>query len=348
MTVDRDAELAVRAWLEPGVDRLPSDVKRAVMVEIARRPQSGRLAVPAPRRPSFPPLLGVAAGTIAAIVLVAGAGLVGGRLPGIGTTSPSAAPSSTATPVASPSAQDLSPSPRPTVAGDAVTIVIPAPPSPNPLPSSRPKASALPEVTGPIPPGRYAIPHIVGAVSDYIAIDLTLPAGWSLDGRRIVKHAGQVNEIALSWWVVGDVYFDPCHWTTSPVSPIDLVGHGHDASGAMTIQEAPAAGLAGQLGRAPSALSQAYIGSQLALRIELVIPSRLVISACDDGRYVMWSDRGSDQAVNSDAMPGQVDIVYLVDVDRSPLTLDFSHQPGATAADLAELQAIADSIVIQR
>ena len=348
MTVDRDAELAVRAWLEPGVDRLPADVRQAVMVEIAGLPQTGRWPVPALRRLSFPRLLGLAAGLIAAVVLVAGAGLLGGRLPGIGTTSPSASPTSTATPVASPSVRDQSPSPRPTVAGDAVTIVIPAPPSPNPLPSPAPKASALPGRTGPIPPGRYAIPHLDGTTSDYIAIDLTLPAGWSLDGRRIVKHAGQEDEIALSWWVVRDVYFDPCHWTTSPVSPIDLAGHGHEASGAMTIREAPTAGLAGQLGRAPSGFSQTHIGGQLALRIELVVPSRLAISACDDGRYVMWSDWGSDLAVNSDAQPGQVDIVYQVDVDRSPLTIDVSHGPAATAPDLAELQAIVDSIVIQR
>lgn len=46
--------------------------------------------------------------------------------------------------------------------------------------------------------------------------------------------------------------------------------------------------------------------------------------------------------------PGQLDAVYMVDVDRRTLVIDASHMPASTQADLAELKAILASMIIYR
>ena len=45
---------------------------------------------------------------------------------------------------------------------------------------------------------------------------------------------------------------------------------------------------------------------------------------------------------------GQTDIVYEVDVDRSPLIIDASFRPDSSAEDIAELRSVIGSIVMDR
>ena len=340
MMVQRDIERAVREWLAQGDDELPAHVKKAVFDEVADLPRDGvRISV---RRLSWRISVGVAAAFVTIAVIITSPMVLRGTQPAVGGRS--APPQVSASPTSSPSL--VVPSPRASVGGVPIVTVIPRP-SETPRAVTGPPASSRPlEVIGPIIPGRYEIPKIAGVTADYAAIDLTLPAGWTLDRRRIVKHAGGANELSLSWWVVDDVYYDPCHWKTSPVSPIDLRGHNHNPSGDLIVTQAAAAGLAGQLGRMPSSPQQSYLGGHLALKIALTVGSDVAIPVCDDGRYVAWSDRGDDHAVNDFAQPGQIDVVYEVDLDRSPLTIDASHGPAASPADLQELQAVLDSIVI--
>jgi hypothetical protein len=349
MNDDHAFESASQEWLRDGSDRTPAAAIDAVLLAVRTTPQERDLRIPwrtAPMSNRMRLLVAFAAVLVVAIPIAIGGGLLGGPERGVGAASASPSPTRSAVP-SSIETPGVFGTPRPTVGGSPIAIVIPPPASERPARSPEPSGSALPlPASGPVAPGRYAIGPIAGTVLMTTSIDVTLPAGWVVDGRRIVKNAGQDDELALSSWVVGDVFFDPCHWETSPVSPLDMVGHEHGPSDTVTIREPLAAGLAGQLGRAPSAMSQASIGGQLAVKIELTIPSGMAITACDGGQYVSWSDRGSDHAFNSFAQPGQIDDVYMVDVDRAPLTIDVSHMPGASASGLAELQAIVDSIVL--
>jgi hypothetical protein len=349
MNDDRAFEGAIQELMVDEFDKTPASTIDAVLLAVRTTPQERDLRIPWRTAPMFTParlLSALAAVLVVAIPIAIGAGFLGGPERGVGAPSASPSPNHSAVP-SSIETPGVFGTPRPTIGGSPIAIVIPPPASERPVGSSEPVGSALPlPASGPLAPGRYAIGHIVGTVPGYTTIDVTLPAGWVVDGRRIVKNAGQDDELALSWWVVGDVFFDPCHWETSPVSPLDMMGHEHGPSDTVTIREPLTAGLAGQLGRAPSAISQASIGGWFALKIELTIPTEMAITACDGGQYVSWSDRGSDHAFNNYAQPGQIDDVYMVDVDRALLTIDVSHMPGASASDLAELQAIVDSMVI--
>jgi hypothetical protein len=107
-------------------------------------------------------------------------------------------------------------------------------------------------------------------------------------------------------------------------------------------------GLANQLDRNASDLTSAEIGGQRALKIELSVPAQLDFATCDEGEFRSWAGWGAAGDVNTHHAPGQVDVVYMVDVDRTPLVIDASHGPNASPSDLAELEAVLDSMVVDR
>jgi hypothetical protein len=217
-------------------------------------------------------------------------------------------------------------------------------------PAPRPSA-------GDLAAGSYSLanPYVDGdpirscnrACADYQRITLTLPAGWATADGLIYKHLNQPDEVAFSVWTPDEVYDDPCHWQGSTLSPLDLVNHTHDASGIVFLGDRRG-GLAHQAGLDVSDLTQLMIGGVLALKIELSVPAQLDLATCDRGEYRSWTEWDVVGGANSHHAPGQLDVVYEVDVDRMSLVIDASHMPGASASDVAELDAILGSMFIDR
>jgi hypothetical protein len=75
--------------------------------------------------------------------------------------------------------------------------------------------------------------------------------------------------------------------------------------------------------------------------------SRCRLDTCDKGQFRSWTEWHTDSA-NSHHAPGQLDTVYMVDVDRRPLVIDAAHMPATSALELAELKAILASMIIDR
>jgi hypothetical protein len=219
---------------------------------------------------------------------------------------------------------------------------------------SRQVAPANPIVPGiPVPlpkggalaPGTYFLGPYLGAKQ----LTFRLPTGWAIRDGLVYKHLNQPGEVAFSVWTVDQVYADPCHWQGSAQSPLDLANHSHDANGAIVL--APeAGGLANQAlrGPLPRALTQVTLGGVIAMRIDLSVPADLNISTCDKGEFRSWTEWQSVDGANSHNAPGQLDTVYMVDVDRRPLVIDASHMPATSQADLTELKAILASMIIDR
>jgi len=224
--------------------------------------------------------------------------------------------------------------------------VVPANPVVPGVPVPLPKAGAL-------APGSYFLanpdPSCAGGCAAYAGIYFALPAGWATTNGLVYKHLNQPGEVAFSVWTVDQVYADPCHWQGSALSPLDLVNHSHDATGAIVL--APeVGGLANQAlrGPLPRALTQVTLGGVVAMRIDLSVPAGLNISTCDKGQFRSWTEWHVAGGANSHYAPGQLDTVYMVDVDRRPLAIDASHMPATSQADLAELKAILGSMIIDR
>lgn len=208
-------------------------------------------------------------------------------------------------------------------------------------PISLPSAGAL-------APGTYFLANpCVGACADYRWIIFTLPAGWATRDGLVYKHVDQSHEVAFSAWTVDQVYADPCHWQASTLSPLDLANHSHDQAGAI-ILDPEAGGLANQAlrGPTPRALTPVSLGGQSALRMDLSVPAGLDITTCDRGEFRSWTD--VVYGANSHHSRGQLDTVYEIDVDRRPLVIDASHMPATSREDLAELDAVLASMVIDR
>jgi hypothetical protein len=205
--------------------------------------------------------------------------------------------------------------------------------------------------------------------SAYRWIIFTLPAGWGTRDGLVYKHLNQPGEVAFSAWSVRDIYNDPCHWQRSGLSPIDIrQPRSIDATGAIIL--APYnGGLANQAlrGPRPRALTQVTMasvwsevgGRVAALRVDLSVPAGLDISSCDKGEFRSWpvsyngrevdaADLLAVDAGNSHHASGQLDTVYMVEVDRWPLVIDASHMPATPKADLAELEAVIASMTIDR
>jgi len=240
-------------------------------------------------------------------------------------------------------------------------LIVPANPivPTNPLP--------IPKAGPPLAPGTYSLvnpyhgdnpPLNCGGCADYKQIIFTLPAGWAISNGFVYKHLNQPGEVAFSAWTVDKVYDDPCHWQGSTLSPLDIAHSSYDAATNSLVAAPHAGGLANQAlrGPLPRALTPVTLasivggvsGSVLALRIDLSVAAGLDISTCDKGQFRSWTVWEVVDGADSHYAPGQLDSVYMVDVDRRALVIDASHRPATSQADLAELKAILASMIIDR
>lgn len=239
---------------------------------------------------------------------------------------------------------------------DAVQVATatPAPRGPSQLrsPDAEATPGEMPAGAATLAPGNYSMPNPYSdadpvrscerGCADYARIGFTLPDGWATSEGLVYKHLNEPGEVAFSVWTVGSVYLEPCEWSDSAVAELLDI---HDHS------RVPALGstaLANQAGRAAKPQTEVMLGGQLALRVELSVPADLDISTCDRGEYRSWSEWDVADGANSHHAAGQVDVVYVVDVDRRPLVIDASHMPAASPEDVAELEAILDSMHITR
>jgi hypothetical protein len=186
-----------------------------------------------------------------------------------------------------------------------------------------------------------------GCCSDFHRIIFTLPEGWNTSNDLIHKHLGEPNEMAFSVWVVRDVYADPCRWQESALGQLDDIHpEVHEVEGTRFTRSE--GGLANQAHRGdlPREMTVVTLGGQAAARIDLSVPVDLDIATCDDGEFRSWMD--VTDRPNSHHASGQLDSVYMVDVDRAPAVLDVSHMPATSEEELRELDSILASMVVDR
>jgi hypothetical protein len=198
-----------------------------------------------------------------------------------------------------------------------------AAPTPSPTPSPTP-APTLP--AGQIPPGTYR--------SDFVTY--TLPAGWTAPragATTILKvNADPPNGMGVDLWQIAAVDTDPCHWETTPVA---VVGP--------TVDELVAALVAQKRGSIVTPVDVTIDGFR-GKQVDLVVPLDVKLADCDGGRYLSWADTTGGSRSNQ--APGQHDLLDVLDVNGRTLVIQRTFYPANTAADLAELQAIVDSIKI--
>jgi hypothetical protein len=190
-------------------------------------------------------------------------------------------------------------------------------PSPTPTPPSLPRADS-------IDPGTYAL------AGDGLSVAITVPAGWgNLAQRGVAKGADESAVVVTFWPYPTDftkVYSDPCEWATSIIQP--QVGP--------TVDDLADA-LAAQAMRGDAVPTAVTIDGYEGKYLDMTVPLDVDFASCDGGEFRSWWGRWHQG-------PGQVDRVYILDVDSVRQVFIAHHMPGASAADLAEQQAIVESI----
>ena len=132
------------------------------------------------------------------------------------------------------------------------------------------------------------------------------------------------------------VYGDPCDWsTTRPEEP------------ATTVEELVDA-LAAQASRDASEPVDITVDGYSGKGITLHVPDDAVFSDCDQGLFGSWGVPGDDVTpFRYHQDPGQIDEVWIVDVNGELAVIDWAHYAGTPAEHVEELRAIVDSITFE-
>jgi hypothetical protein len=204
------------------------------------------------------------------------------------------------------------------------------PADPSPIPTLvTPDATPPALIGGELEAGTYRITRLEG-----VEASVTVPAGWaSVQSYGVGKEAdGPESSTAVVIWDgagIGRVYADPCQWQDGYVEP--PVGP--------TVDDLATA-LADQPQRGDAVPVDISIDGYQGKMIELTVPTDIDLAECWSGQFRSWDGRWHQG-------PGQVDRIYILDVDGQRVVIDAHFLPGASDAVRAEQQAIVDSIQLE-
>jgi hypothetical protein len=211
----------------------------------------------------------------------------------------------------------------PGIAGPGAT----ATPTPSPV-----SATVLP--LGHLDPGTYYVDD--PAFTQAKRFIFTVPAGWTGTGRSDIEKGDGTGKLMLATWVVSHIYGDVCQWQDTLVPVGSTVGELVSA-------------LAAQTGRTASTPTDVTLGGFPAKRIELITPDMDLDAAfCHSGMLRYWPDPGPNENGGLWSASGNhTDVVYAVDVSGKRLVVIARHYAGSSEQDVAELNAIVNSIRIE-
>ena len=218
-------------------------------------------------------------------------------------------------------------------------------------PTPSPSATAAPSVAPPpgIPVGLFTIVD-EGAPNAPVRTTVTIPAsGWTsfsrIGGLGKGDDADPPEAAMLAWsFPAGTgfyVYGDPCQWTsTAPETP------------ATTVDEIATA-LAAQASRDASEPVAVTVGGHAGKQITLHVPNDAPTRAeafkdCDQDTFASYrtgSPGGEPNRYHQG--PGQVDELWILDVDGAVVIIDAMYRPTTPAELVGEMRAIAESATFE-
>ena len=179
---------------------------------------------------------------------------------------------------------------------------------------------------------------------------IRVPDGWvSYKGFAVRSLVNTPRQMVVSFWSVVDVYANSCHWLGPMIHP------------GSTVDEL-AAVLAVRPLRNATAPVAASLGGYHGKYLEWSVPADINFSDCDqepsDGvrdfnswtGVMLWNAPFNPSGTTNryQQAPGQVDRLWILDVEGRRLVIDATYLPGSTAEDRAVLQQVVDSIAFER
>jgi len=201
-------------------------------------------------------------------------------------------------------------------------------PAPTPIPS-------------PLPTGEGAVPLAAGTYMTGdpfpFRISMTVPAGLSgnVGGPYAawISHDSDPNQNGIGFTLGQSLFADPCHFDGSPLSP--QPGPSVDAL---------ATALASLPGITATTPTDVVVDGRHGKELTLTAPaSSAGCSLAPGDVFRVWQ---LPLGATLDLIPGASDQIRILDVDGQRLVIDSISNPGQTAQQTAEVQAILDSINI--
>ena len=159
-------------------------------------------------------------------------------------------------------------------------------------------------------------------------IVITLPSGWFNFNGWALNDGGTLS---VAFWDVAKVYPTPCRWQGKP-----MIDPGRTVEG---LARALAARPLRHASRPTDVALAGFRGKYLSWSV----PRRIDFSRCGQGYFESWTGRGwaSDRWQQG---PGQVDRLWILDLNGQRLVVDAGHMPWATRGQRAELDRVVRSI----
>jgi hypothetical protein len=170
---------------------------------------------------------------------------------------------------------------------------------------------------------------------------VVVPAGWTaFEGEcGFVVPASEGFVAGLSAWTVGQVPTDPCRNRATLTDPGD------------TVDELVAA-LVAQRQRDPTTPVRVTLAGYEGKYLEWSVPIDIVVldeeyhvQGCDDGNFLSWLGRTGGTRYQQ--VGGQIDQLWVLDVQRETVVIDASYAPDAPQRVRDELAAIAQTLTFE-
>jgi hypothetical protein len=215
--------------------------------------------------------------------------------------------------------------------GDDEGTVIPGSTATPTAPPTATQIPALSSTAGPLEPGTYVVSTLDPGFDASHRITITVPDGYeSFGGFAVLTAEG--TQTGVSAWVVGNVYDDPCHRGATPLDPTVVPPVGRLV-----------AALANQRGVDVSTPTDTRVDGYAGMYLERTVPTGTKLTDCDGNEFRPWL--GTDGGPRY-ILPGQIDLLWIVDVDGVPLVIDAAIRSPRWAHVRAELLQVVESIRI--
>lgn len=162
---------------------------------------------------------------------------------------------------------------------------------------------------------------------------ITVPDGWTINGGFALASQFELSRsLVVTIWDVADVYINGCHWLGPKIHP------------GPTAAEL-AAVLAGRPLRHATAPVAVSLGGYQGKYLQWSVPVNADFTTCDGSKFMSWYDgEGGDRYQQG---PGQVDRLWILDIEGHRLVVDATYLPDATESDRAVLSTVVSSIVFK-
>jgi hypothetical protein len=187
---------------------------------------------------------------------------------------------------------------------------------------------------GTIDPGRYVFISFDPGLDASHRITIDVANGYQgIEGWAALKSG--TNQTAVSTMAISDVYADACQWEGTLL----------DRSEISSTDEVVAA-VATQEGLRVSTPTDVTVDGFAGAYMERRVPARTELSDCDGAQFRVYLDGRGSSGGERYLVPGELQRLWILDIEGVPLVIDASLNPGTSAQVRAELLQMVESIQI--